>query len=64
MFLIPLCLKSHGKYCFNLLSIIKLLYHFYTEHEIYNLAYDKRKGYLNDSLFIEGTIGSWDYYDT
>ena len=50
--LIPLCLKSHDKYSFNLLMIIALFYHLYTEYEIYTLEYNKRKGILNGSLQI------------
>ena len=59
---ILLCKISHDRYYFNILSIITLFYHFYIEYEIYKLAYSKNKGYLNDSLFILGTMGNWGDY--
>ena len=34
---ITLCFKSHNKYCFNILIIIELLYHFYIDNEIYHM---------------------------
>ena len=38
---IPLCLESHDRYCFNILRIITLLYHFYIQYEIYHMAHKK-----------------------
>ena len=58
--LIPLCLKSTGRYSFNMLSIIKMFYHMYIEYEMYNFAYNTRKNNLYGSLFIYGTMGKWD----
>ena len=62
--LIPLCIKSHDRYYFNILRIITIFYHLYIEHEIYNLAYNKNKGFLNDILFIKVTMGKRDGYYT
>ena len=56
---ITLCLKSPGRYYFNLLKIITLFYLLYIEYEIYNLAYNK-KNILNDSIFIIVTMVKWD----
>ena len=38
---------------------ITLLYHLYIEYEIYNLAYNKRKIILYESLFIDGKMDKW-----
>ena len=54
----------HVIYYLNLLIIITLFYHLYIQYEIYNSEYNKNKGYLDDSLFIQGIMGKWDDYDT
>ena len=61
---IPLCLKSHERYYFNMLRMIKLLYHMYIEHEIYHIVYNKVQNCLNEYQFIEGTMSEWDGYIT
>ena len=59
-----LCLKSHDRYCFNTLMIMTLFYNLYIEYKMYNLAYSKNKGYPNDSLCIQRTMGRWDNHYT
>ena len=60
---IPLCKKSPNRYYFNVLSIITLFYHLYIEYEIYYLEYNKSKVFINDILFMQGTMGKWeDHY--
>ena len=61
---IPLCIESHDRYYFNILRIITIFYHLYIEYEIYNLAYNKNKGFLNDIRFIKVTMGKRDGYYT
>ena len=61
---IPLCLESHDRYCFNILRIITLLYHFYIEHETFHTAYNKIRYHLNYNIFIEGKMINWDDYIT
>ena len=41
IFFIPSCIESHDIYYFNILRIITLLYHFYIEHEIYDMSHLK-----------------------
>ena len=50
---IPLCLESHERHYLSILRIITLLYHFYIEHEIYDMSYNKKRNILNDHHFIE-----------
>ena len=40
--------------------MITLLYHFYSEHEIYEMSYFLN--HLNDNLFIKNTMSEWDYF--
>ena len=61
---IPLCIESHVIYYFNTLRMITILYHLYTEHEIYHMAYNNVINLLNDHLFIEGTMIQQDDYIT
>ena len=46
-FFITFSLKSHDRYCLNILRIITLLYRLYIEHEIYHMAYNKIGNLLN-----------------
>ena len=59
---IRLCLDSRGRYCFNIFSMITLLYHLYIHNEIYHMTYNKIRNRLNDNLSIELTISKWDDY--
>ena len=56
---IPLCLESHDRYYFNILRMITICYHFYAEHEIYAMAYNKKINHLYDHLFIKNTMSKW-----
>ena len=53
---INLCLKSHNRYCFNILIIIALLYQFHIDYEIYHMTYNKIRNHLTEDIYIEGTI--------
>ena len=61
---INLCLESHGRYYFNILKMITLLYNLHIEHEIYDMLYNKKINHFNDRLFIQNTISKWDYFIT
>ena len=57
---IPLCLKSHDRNYLNILRMITILNHLYVEHEIYAVAYNKKRNRPNDHLFLQNTISKWD----
>ena len=61
---IPLCFKSHDRYCFILLRTITLLYHLYNDYEIYHMAYNRTINRLTGNMFIKGTIIKWHDDDT
>ena len=63
-FFIPLCIDSHTIYCFNILRIIKILYHFYIEHDIYDISYNKNINRLYKNIFIEDKINKWNDFIT
>ena len=58
-----LCLKSHNRYCFNILIIIALLYQFHIDYEIYHMTYNKIRNCLNENLSIEIPISKWGDYN-
>ena len=53
---IPLCLESHGRYYFNILRMMPILYHMYIKHEIYHTTHKKAQNFINEHKLIEGTI--------
>ena len=57
-------LESHGRYYFNILRMITILYNLYIDYEIYHMAYNKKINRLNENLFLEETMSKWDVYIT
>ena len=58
--LITLCLESHERYYSNILRMITICYHLYVDHEIYAMAYNKKRNCLNDHIFIKNKTSKWD----
>ena len=52
-----MCLESHDRYYFNILRIITLLFHLYIEYKLYEWSYEKNVGHINETRFIENTMG-------
>ena len=61
-FFITLFLRSPDRYYFNVLIIIKLLYHMYIENEIYHMAYKKVQYCLNEYQLMGVNKSKWDDY--
>ena len=57
---ITLCKNSTDKYHLNILKIIALIYHIYTEYEFYNLAYNNNPFSFYEHQLITATMGKWD----
>ena len=48
---ITLCIESHDRYYFNILSMITLFYHLHVEHEIYAMSY-KNKEVFSMNIYL------------
>ena len=55
----PLCLESHYRYCFKMLSVITLLYQLYIDNEVHHKEYTKKRNCLTDNVPIEVIMNKW-----
>ena len=61
--LIPFCKHSNQIYNFNILRIVNIIYHIYTETELYQLAHVIDHNYHHKMIFL-GKMDKWKYHDT
>ena len=57
--LIPLCKNSTDRYHLNILRIISIVYHLYSECEWYKFAFINKPGWLYEQEFWDSTMGKW-----